>query len=138
MRLVSAADLDNGACIRVIVYHDKQASTGNATTALLLDTGAAQDFLAFRNLDQTGRFRFLMDKVYTLNSPGGAGNGTSDNSLGLERHGVFNYKCNMPILYSASTGAIGDLTSNNIGILVIADTTDGRFVCQARVRYTDS
>lgn len=137
VRIVAAADLDLNAVVRIILFEDKQCNGANATVAGILDTGAAQDFLAFRNLDQTGRFRVLKEIIKPINASGGSGNGTTDKSVGTCDYFSMNVKCNIPILYSASTGAVSDLASSNIALLVIADTTDAKVVMQARVRYTD-
>lgn len=130
--------MTNATCsVRVIVYHDKQCNGGNATAALLLSSAAAVDYLSFRNLDNTERFRTLMDKMHNMTSSGAAGDGTTNDFVGISRSYSFNKSCNIPILYDASTGAVTDLVSSNIGILVIAENTNAKFTAQARVRYTD-
>jgi hypothetical protein len=117
---------------RFIVYWDKQCNGAAATMADILDTSVTNDVYAFRNLQNSSRFAILYDKTYSIACGGGISTSFGENVKGLK----INVKCNIPIEYGASTGAITDLKSNNIGILAVArdGIADTAFVC--RVRFT--
>lgn len=120
---------------RIMVYHDKQCNGGAATAALLL---ASDDILGYRNLDNSSRFKILYDTtraVYTTLS----GNGTTSVSGEKQVYINVNKKCNIPLEFDASTGAITDLTSSNVGVIVwIQDSAPAVvFQMNARVRYSD-
>lgn len=121
--------------VRIMVYHDKQSNGGPATAALLLTT---DDILSFRNLQTTGRFRILYDTTRAVYTPL-SGNGTASVSGEKQLYVKMNKKCNIPLEFDASTGAISDLTTNNIGIAVwIQDTAPAVvFQVSARVRFSD-
>lgn len=117
---------DSEEIVRIIVYQDKQTNGATATAALLLQ---AVDFNSFRNIDNAARFRFLSDKTYMVGD---------DSAIPLTLHCEEYIDCNIPVNYSSTTGAITEMTSNNIGILYISkhgdvDVEDSRL----RVRFVD-
>ncbi len=118
---------------RVMIYHDKQTNGGAATAALLL---AEDDMLAFRQLQQSGRFRILFDKTRPITTTG-MGSATT---AGETQHFVdVDVPLNVPLEFDASTGAITDLTTNNIGLVVWnQETATITYQARVRVRFSDN
>lgn len=117
--------------IRIIVFIDKQA---NGATAAVTDILKTATFASFRNMDQVDRFTILKDKVYTIRCQ-------SSNALHTGASAIYfamSKKCNIPIHYSSTTGAITEIKSNNVGLLYIADGTQVNVASGAsRVKFTD-
>ncbi len=125
---------NTSATVRVIVFHDKQANGATATVTNILESAA---FLSFNNLANKNRFRTLHDKIYSLESHAGAGNGTSDGFAEATTFGSAFIKCNIPLEFDSTAGAITELKSSNIGILWIVSQNLVTVVGTVRVRYTD-
>ncbi len=131
----AGADPRNGDTVRVILYLDKQA---NGATAAVTDILESADFQSFNNLSNSGRFRTLYDKTHTLNYLTLA----SDNagvvsSAEVTRDVMVFKKCGFPIEYSSTTGAITEIRSNNIGVLLISRTGASGFASKFRLRFSD-
>jgi len=122
--------------VRLILFLDKQCNGATATTTDLLE---ADNFQAYRNLVNTGRFDFLMDKTVSMNHLSGWSDGAGLTSQDvLQKNFVFNRKCNTPIEFNGTTGAIAQIRSNNFGILLI--TAVGELVrldSKIRLRFSD-
>lgn len=136
----AASAIQNGNC-RVILYLDKQANGAYATsTDILTSSGiGATTINRFRNLDQVDRFVILKDKIYK--SPIQASyvlGGTPYTNTGVTWYNI-NKTCNIPIHFSSTTGAITELKSNNIGLLILTDNAYTNFrEAWARVKYVDA
>jgi len=121
--------------VRILVYLDKQANGATATVANILQSG---DEKSFNNLSNSQRFTIFKDKTLTFNMTYGSGTDTVAQIL------PFNFfkKCNIPIEFSSTTGAITEIRSNNIGVLAICGVQSGTIpntslVLTSRVRFTD-
>jgi hypothetical protein len=125
--------------VRIIVYHDRQANKNS--TAVTGSTLLESDTLdSFRNLSNGKRFKFLCDKTILLNQLSGGGNGTSDRLAEVQRGFQIYKNVNIPINYDSTTGAITELTENNIGVAVVCSdftTTAPQIIYKGRLRYTD-
>ncbi len=120
--------------VRVIMFLDTQANGAAAVPGDILE---ATDYQAFYNLTNSGRFRILMDRTYDSNVKAGSGNGSVDQTFSHQIHGRFSKKCSIPIEYSSTTGAITEIRSNNIGVVLFAERDQGSdFVSRIRIRFT--
>ncbi len=126
-----ATDTKASDSYRIIVYKDKQA---NGATATVLGILEAAQFDSYRNLSNSGRFVALYDKTKTINAQA---NESGSNSQ-METTWSINLRCAMPLEYSGITGAITELTSNNIGVLVVDRTTAVTVGYTWRVRFSDN
>ncbi len=126
---------DTSDAIRVIMYLDKQA---NKLTAAVTDILESADWQSFNNLANRGRFRVLMDRTHQLVSKSGAWDGTNDQFGEDDLQGAFYKTCNIPIEYNAGTGAMTEITSNNLGVLLISRDGKVFFGSKIRLRFTDS
>lgn len=121
--------------VRVIFYQDKQA---NKATAAVLDILETADFESFRNLSNVGRFNILMDKMHTLNYHAGAGDGAANDFAEVKEWGTMYKKCAIPIEFNAGAGALTEITSNNLGVLLITEEGVAGFESKLRLRFSDN
>ncbi len=120
--------------IRVIMYLDKQC---NGATAASTDILESANFQSFNNLANKGRFRTLMDRTYSLHSVAGAGN--SNTSYGrISITDEFHKKCSINLNFDSTDGALTEIRSNNIGVLLISSLGLGGFTSKIRLRFMDN
>ncbi len=122
--------------MRVILFHDKQA---NGATAAVLDILETADYQSFLNLSNSGRFRILFDKTIPLICQAGSGRGTTDTLSFSEDTKVeqWHKECNISIEYDSTAGAITEIKSNNLGVLIISSDGLCEFQSSWRLRFTD-
>ncbi len=121
---------------RIIIYQDKQCNGATAAVGDLLATG---DIQSFRNLTETGRFKFLYDHKVQLNCKVITINAADTIATGVFAKSWAHYiDCSIPIEYDSTTGAITEIRSNNIGILVISHNSIAQSDLHWRIRYTDN
>nr|AUH21332.1 hypothetical protein [uncultured bacterium]AUH21338.1 hypothetical protein [uncultured bacterium]AUH21344.1 hypothetical protein [uncultured bacterium]AUH21350.1 hypothetical protein [uncultured bacterium] len=126
----------HGARVRVIMYLDKQANGAAATPGVILQT---TDINSWRDMEHVDRFRILYDKVHTLNRPTVTEEpaGTFQSPTVVKNFSM-GKNCNIEILYSSPSGDVGNVQSNNIGMLFLStETLITEFTGTARIRYTD-
>ncbi len=120
--------------VRVIVYLDKQTNGAAAGVTDILET---DDYQSFNNLANKSRFRTLMDRTYDINSDL-SGDGTTVDSPRFNMNDSFFKKINIPIEYDATTGAITEQRSNNVGVLLLSKNGLCTFNSKMRVRFSDN
>lgn len=128
--LSKTAANDSSDTVRIIIYLDTQC---NGTAATVLDLLDDADFQSFNRLASRGRFRTLMDRTYTL-TPNGA---LAANTLEVVINDSFYKKLDIDIEYDGVTGALSEITSNNIGMLMIGTDQLTTVSSNGRIRYTD-
>lgn len=122
----SAAALSDET-VRVILYLDTQC---NGTAAAVTGTGGmlvSDDYQAFNNLENSGRFRTWMDRTYSLNSLAGG--------YSMNVNDTFYKDCSLDMEYSGTTGAIGEMRSNNFGVLLLSKGGQAVFDSKMRIRF---
>ncbi len=139
-KLIGAVDANTATppneTVRVMMFLDKQA---NGATAAVLDILSVADFQSFNNLSNKSRFRTLMDRTYVLNYNAATGaDATAEWKLDSVDDTFFK-RVNIPIeIIGTGSAAIGDIQSNNIGVLLIArDGTNVGFGSKIRLRFSD-
>jgi len=117
----------------VYLVLDKQANGAAATFADVFGGTLATQGL--HNLSNSQRFVVLKKWVWTFNT--GAGVTTAYNSV--VKHVDWFKKCNIPLEFSSTTGAITELRSNNVFLLAGAYNTDDVVGVSGnvRVRFSD-
>ena len=122
--------------VRVILYLDKQC---NGATAGVTDILESADYQSFNNLGNKNRFRTLMDREYSLTAQSGGGDGTTEDYGEDIASDTFYKKVNLPIEFDSTAGAITEIRSNNIGVLIIAKTGGiSNFSSKMRLRFSDN
>ncbi len=133
----AAATPVTGDIMRVILYQDRQTNGATATVTGILESA---DFQSFNQLANKSRFRTLMDRTYTINYAGLASDGAGVVSQGnVIQEDSFYKNVNIPIEYdnSFTTGVIGTMRSNNIGVLTISQGGIVSFQSKMRIRFSD-
>ncbi len=120
--------------IRVIMYLDKQC---NGATAAVTDILESANFQSFNNLANKSRFRTLMDRQYDLLPAAGGGDGTTEDYPGTVVNDTLFKRVNIPIEFDSTAGAITEIRSNNIGVLLISRGAVGGFTSKIRLRFSD-
>lgn len=126
---------DTDESLRVILLIDKQANGALPGVGDILEL---IDIQGHRNLDETIRFRTIMDRTWSINSTAGAWNGTVTHFGAVRGHDSFYKKLNLTIFYSGDAGTIADIVSNNIVMLYISEQQKGNLKANIRVRYLDA
>ncbi len=121
--------------VRVIMYVDKQCNGATAASTDVLETA---DYQAFNNLANKGRFRTLMDRTYSISTTAGAGH-TATAYFGRHAiHDSFHKKVSIPLNFDATTGAITEIRSNNIGVMICSRNGLCGFTSKVRLRFMDN
>lgn len=119
--------------LRVILFWDKQTNgAAPAVTDVLKQAGVNE----YMNMDNVDRFQIIKDKfiVSNLNAAFVTPVYFADSKI-LK----FNYKCSVPIHYSSTTGAIAEIKSNNLCLLLISDTSASHnYTFRVRTKFTDA
>lgn len=126
-----------GDTTRIIVFLDKQCNGATATVADILDTA---DIRSHRNLANEGRFRILKDMKYDTNYAGVAYNTGTATYIAASQQTLGNTfkKCNIPVEFNSTTGAITEIRSNNIGLLTISENGLTTWKSEIRLRFSDN
>lgn len=131
----ATAAVNTDDVVRFIVFLDKQCNGAAAGVTDILETN---DFFSFNNLANKSRFRILCDKKLTINAQGATATAGAY-TYGEQRKGFNLYlRCNLPLEFDNTTGAITELRSNNIGVLAISNQGTARIQYTSRVRYADN
>ncbi len=135
--LIAAAALRDDSEVRLMVVLDKQCNGAAPTVTGVLETG---DIHSFNNLANKGRFRTLSDQTFRLSANSAAGNGTANDAPAVVMPFSWFKNCNIPIEFDAATGAITEIRSNNLFILMIASVAGSVISLDSkiRLRFTDS
>ncbi len=135
----TGTDLGTGdEFVRVILYLDKQC---NGATAAVTDILESANYQSFNNLANKSRFRTLMDRGYDINVESSSGNGTANDLSARLISDTFFKKCNIPIEWDNTAGAITEIKSNNIAVLVISKdgaNTNCALESNMRIRFSDN
>ncbi len=124
-----------GDRVRLILYLDKQCNGATATQAGILESTA---YDSYRNLANSGRFQILLDKKITLNYLTlGSNSAASHSHTQFLRQFSFYKKCNIPIEFDNTTGAITEIRSNNLGILIMDANGLSAIGSRIRLRFSD-
>lgn len=122
------------ATVRVILFVDRQANgttpsaTGVLNQATVTGPYSATDVIGYGG----GRYKILSDESVTIN-PTIAAAGWESRLIKKEIK-----LAGMPVIYSASTGAVTDVSKNNIWVLHISDNNTSTFVRSSMIYYRDN
>lgn len=133
--VTAAANPPGSDTIRLIMFLDKQCNGATATVTGILEGAQFQEF---NNLANKGRFRTLVDEMVDINYLSGVGISASQDYAGVRVSGSFFKKCSIPIEFDSTTGAITEIRSNNIGVLLISGAGLPAFGSRIRLRFSDN
>lgn len=136
--LVGSAAILNPDAYRFDIWLDKQCN-GTAATAgdLYMNAGGVPGTCQFRNLSNEKRFKRLVTVTRELNGQTGVAVSNALANVGHKYDGTIYPK--LEIEYEASTGAIADITSNNLFYSWSSDNgTIYCFAVNTRVYFVDA
>lgn len=140
LNLTEANDVvnpENPDVVRLILYIDKQAN--GAAVSAVTDILETASWNSFRNLANQQRFQILSDRKFVMNYTNMASDAAGQFSTASVYKQIDKYwKVNAPIEFSATTGAIGEIRSNNIGVLAISATGRTQLLSKVRLRFSDN
>jgi len=121
--------------VRVILVQDKQhnGSASEAAGSLILE---GDNVNAFRNLEETGRFKVLAERTITMSKP--SGDATSGFGQVRRSFTINLPKTYIPLEYSGSTGGTTELRSNHLSLFCVGQGTGTLIECNMRCRYADN
>lgn len=124
--------------VRVLVVQDRQANGATPTLAEVLNTAAAANPIqAYRNLENTARFKILMDKKFMANKDAGSG------KCCIPFSKVIRFPKGLHVTYDASdtAGASAQIFTNNVWVISVGHhstaTNNGQVTWTSRIRFTD-
>ncbi len=124
--------------LQVYVFLDTQTNGAAAVEADMF-TVATIPMDSWRNLAQQERFKMLYKKRYYFNRTAAAGDGAVNDTMEVMRNFSGYLKCQIPIEFDASVGAITEIRSNNIFMVYcsrnVTETVTPNF--RVRVRFHD-
>lgn len=136
----SAISTNPQNCVRIVFYWDLQTNGSAATIGDLFYCGAAgtlttRETDTFRNLDQVARFKIIKDKTFYFSPTAYSGTNAAGHIFPLK----VNWKGDMPVHFSGTTGAITELKSENVSWTGWSDGADSQFLLAgtARIKFTD-
>ncbi len=132
----AAATPGNGDTCRFIVFQDKQCNGATATVTGILESA---NYKSFYNLANQGRFKILEDSLIQQNFNGLASDGAGVVSSGMvqEDH-IWKKAVTIPVEFDGATGAITEIRSNNVGVLLISTAGTTNFNSKFRIRFSDN
>lgn len=119
--------------VRIIIYQDKQTNGAAAVVTDILESAA---WNSYNNLANSQRFRVLHSEFIEINSLSGGGDVAADTSDSTSKYFDFYKKCNIVMEFDSTAGAITEMKSNNIGVLVISRLGEAFVEYRWRVRFT--
>ncbi len=138
----TATAADTSDVVRLLLVHDKstngvELTPGNVNSGVLV----LDDYLAFNNLINTGRFVVLMDRFYELKSQAGSGRGTTD-TLSYGEDVIcdsFFKEMDLSVQYdtSASTGVISTIRTNSLHWVTFSKAGLCALNMKSRIRFDD-
>lgn len=127
-----------GPCyIRCLLVLDKQANGAIPATSQVVETDTSVD--TFNNLANKDRFKILYSKKIMLNPPSSGGTAIAMDVGGDGDQFEFYKKCNIPIEFDSTAGAITEIRSNNLFWMYVRSDASGTvtFNVTTRLRFTD-
>ncbi len=125
---------------RVCLVLDNQTNGAQLTATDVMDGGLGSDWLAFRNLQFTKRFRVLRDLTFDIPV---ARTGMNEGAINLFANGSakqtfnWNVRFNPPlqVTMSGTTADIANVTDKSLHMIGVGSSTSGNLTYQSRVRF---
>ncbi len=125
--------------VRICLVWDTQCNGAELAATEVMDAGAADDLLAFRDLQHSKRFRVLKDKFFQINpktmSEGGADFFANPaTSRDFKWNTVF--KRPIKVITDGTGNTVSDISDNAFHIIGIASSTTITLTYECRVRFS--
>lgn len=120
--------------VRIILFLDKQC---NGAAAAVTDVLLSAEYNSFINLYNQGRFDILMDKIHNINYGAGGPDATCDCKFiagyGMSYH--WEQDVHLMLDFDGPDDVIGEVTKNNLGLLIITRTSTPNVIGRIRLRF---
>ncbi len=131
----------NDVVARICLVWDTQTNGAQLTATDVMDGGQSNDYIAFRNLQFTKRFRILMDKTITLKAYGQTNEGAVNLfANGLDRSPTFVYnrvfKTPIKVICKGTTAVVASITDNSLHVIGAATGASALLTYQSRIRFS--
>ncbi len=125
---------------RICLVMDTQTNAAEMTATDVMDAGGTDDTLAFRNLQNSKRFRVLKDKKFVFQfNQGNEGAVNSFYQCAVRKDFEWNHTFKNPIKVTCDAGTtanVSEVTDYNLGLIGVANSTSLTLEYQARVRFS--
>jgi hypothetical protein len=129
--------------VRVALVLDTQSNGATIAASDVFDTVTGPDYLSFRNLQYTKRFRVLWDHSFSLH-PNNAPDGNTGVNVtftvgggGVEFKKSITFKSPIKVVCKGTTAAIASITDNSLHMVALAsDDSLGVLDYTSRLRFT--
>ncbi len=127
---------------RVVVVLDTQTNASEVVALDVMDGAQTDDIYSFRNLQNTKRFRVLMDKIIKVPR---ASINTNEGAANLFAAGTwisypfqYNLKFKKPIRVQCvgTSATVASISDNSIGVIAVASSTEVSLNYQSRIRFS--
>ncbi len=130
----------NDLIFRVCMVLDKQTNQTELTASDVMRVVGTEDFLSFRNLDFTTRFKIIHDKNITMRrfyQNEGVSSSYASGAESVRWDWYHKFANPIKVVCSGTGGTIAEITNNSIQIIVCANTAAQlKLSYQARVRFS--
>lgn len=124
---------------RVIIYWDTQTNSTEATATEIMDGGLTEDWLAFRNLQNSKRFIVLYDKTIRLRPAlvnEGAADAFAAGPVTIPWKFNKSFKKGIQVTCDNTTANVSSVSDNNIGVAAVSTSANVLISYQARIRFS--
>ncbi len=132
--ILAQADVNQGTdVVRVLIYLDHQA---NAATAAVLDILEVDNYQSPFNLANDSRFDILFERVYDVNATAAAGQNAEETTSAYGMSDELELdELDISLDFSGALGALTEITSNNIGVLLLCKNGRCNFESKLRLLF---
>ncbi len=130
----------NDTIVRMCMVLDTQTNSAQLSASDVMNVNGTVDYLSFRNLQHTSRFKVLWDRTFRLNVAESSSNEGAANLFanGIV-HKIFNirktFKSPIAVECELTTNVIAAITSNSIHMIGIATNATSTVNYQVRMRF---
>ncbi len=130
----------NDTIVRLCMVLDTQTNSAQLTSSDVMNVNGTVDYLAFRNLQHTSRFKVLWDRTFRLNV---AESSSNEGAANLFANGIVHktftihktFKTPIPVECELTTNVIAAITSNSIHMIGLASNAIATLNYQVRMRF---
>ncbi len=137
----SAAPASDVIC-RICLVWDTQTNGAQLTASEVMDGGQTRDWLAFRNLQWSKRFRILFDKTFRIPVASAV---TNEGAVNLFANGSlwtqpfsYNHRFKKPVkvICKGTTAVVASIIDNTFHVIGVATSVNASLHYQSRCRFS--
>jgi len=126
---------------RLALVQDTQTNQAEIVPGNVFDTSLQKDYLSFRDLSYTQRFKVIKDKSCVLrrmNTNEGSANAFSSNQQAVRFDWYHTFKTPIKVTCSGTSGQVAVVTDNSLQLIAISDNAGSEILLdyQCRIRFS--